>query len=173
MRCGAVRCGAVRCGAVRRGALAGDYTLLEKLFGQTSNNKARMDLKAEVLAKANIPTNPSLVSGQGRSQHPSRPVPVTASAAAVVVVLAVLVVLVLVLVLFLFLVLFLVLRVHQRSDAIRDPLTAPPKAALNLNNSRARALRDLFCTARPPAGEREMLVDIRHRRNWSRLSPNV
>eukprot|EP00904_Undaria_pinnatifida_P006081 jgi/Undpi1/2602/HiC_scaffold_13.g05981.m1 len=38
----------------------GDYTLLEKLFGQTSNNKARMDLKAEVLAKANIPTNPSL-----------------------------------------------------------------------------------------------------------------
>ncbi|CAM9688855.1 unnamed protein product, partial [Ascophyllum nodosum] len=36
----------------------GDYSLLEKLFGQTSNNKAQMDLKAQVLAKANIPTNP-------------------------------------------------------------------------------------------------------------------
>eukprot|EP00903_Cladosiphon_okamuranus_P013592 g12659.t1 len=38
----------------------GDYTLLEKLFGQTSNNAERMKLKAEVLAKADIPTNPSL-----------------------------------------------------------------------------------------------------------------
>lgn len=42
--------------------LAGDYTLLEKLFGQTSNNAERMKLKQEVLDKANIPTNPSLVS---------------------------------------------------------------------------------------------------------------
>lgn len=41
---------------------AGDYTLVEKLFGQTSNNAERMKLKAEVLAKADIPTNPSLVS---------------------------------------------------------------------------------------------------------------
>lgn len=40
----------------------GDYTLLEKLFGQTSNNKARMDLKAQVLAKVNIPTDPEQVS---------------------------------------------------------------------------------------------------------------
>ena len=40
----------------------GDYSLLEKLFGQTSNNKAQMDLKAQVLAKANIPTNPERVS---------------------------------------------------------------------------------------------------------------
>ncbi len=47
------------CHVVRR---AGDYTLLEKIFGQTSNNKERMKLKEEVLAKANIPTNPSLVS---------------------------------------------------------------------------------------------------------------
>ncbi|CAN0020042.1 unnamed protein product [Ectocarpus sp. 8 AP-2014] len=38
----------------------GDYTLLEKIFGQTSNNAERMKLKAEVLAKADIPTNPSL-----------------------------------------------------------------------------------------------------------------
>ena len=47
-------------------APAGDYTLLEKIFGQTSNNKERMKLKAEVLAKANIPTNPSLVSNKHR-----------------------------------------------------------------------------------------------------------
>ncbi|CAN0116200.1 unnamed protein product [Hapterophycus canaliculatus] len=40
--------------------LPGDYTLLEKLFGQTSNNAERMKLKKEVLDKANIPTNPSL-----------------------------------------------------------------------------------------------------------------
>lgn len=46
----------------RRCRDAGDYTLLEKLFGQTSNNAERMKLKAEVLAKADIPTNPSLVS---------------------------------------------------------------------------------------------------------------
>lgn len=42
--------------------VAGDYTLLEKLFGQTSNNAERMKLKQEVLDKANIPTNPELVS---------------------------------------------------------------------------------------------------------------
>lgn len=58
---------------------AGDYTLLEKIFGQTSNNKERMKLKAEVLAKANTPTDPSLVSAvkagsrrrEGRSAPPS------------------------------------------------------------------------------------------------------
>lgn len=43
---------------------SGDYTLLEKLFGQTSNNKARMDLKKQVLAKADIPTDPEMVSSK-------------------------------------------------------------------------------------------------------------
>lgn len=40
---------------------SGDYTLLEKLFGQTSNNKARMTLKQQVLDEADIPTNPERV----------------------------------------------------------------------------------------------------------------
>lgn len=50
---------------------AGDYTLLEKLFGQTSNNAERMKLKEEVLAKADIPTNPSLVSHRHAQGHRS------------------------------------------------------------------------------------------------------
>ncbi|CAM9613028.1 unnamed protein product, partial [Choristocarpus tenellus] len=39
-------------------ATEGDYSLLEKLFGQTSNNKARMDLKKVVIEKSKKPDNP-------------------------------------------------------------------------------------------------------------------